>query len=622
MKNIIIILTFLTFIAQSFAASISAKFDAEAVRPDETATYTITFTGVSGRISLRDIPIPSGLRVVGQSNSSYNINGEISSAIGLSMVAESEGTYTIPAWKITLQGNTYDIPAATVKFDKDAPEREDQSRGFGNMGNITIRSTFPTMSMRQNAQRQRQEVQHSYEDTLRKNSSLKLEIERKKIYVGETVPCRLVFSCDKKLYENGFKLAQLVPQIKKADDFDCPAFNGKPDVDASTDPDKIIISYSTVITPLKVGTYDLDFSAQGVFVREIGMDELINMSFFERAMNMGGASQIPFETNMEAVKIEVLPLPEEGKPASFEGAIGTFSLEQITAEPDALTVGEPCIITAKLVGMGNFARVGTPSLDTRGEWKSYKPKSSFVDESNGLGYIGIKTFTFTAVPQKADLAKTPQVIFSFFNPLSGKYEELKSDSVQVSVAPTGRSKRIETKSDEVSAPPFSKISENISPRTEFGKSIWVSPYFWIVQVLILAIVVGFVANRRKTARLISDPAYAKKVRCQNDAHKYLKKALSSAAKSGAKDFLNFGRSSLQNILAADSEYEPDAMLFGEAQKLLTEKGFDSERIESLKIFFEGSDALEYGGLDISYLDLNKLSQSLKSAVKEIENAKR
>ena len=37
---------------------------------------------------------------------------------------------------------------------------------------------------------------------------------------------------------------------------------------------------------------------------------------------------------------------------------------------------------------------------------------------------------------------------------------------------------------------------------------------------------------------------------------------------------------MRNI--ADSEYEPDAMLFGEAQKLLTEKGFDSERIESCK----------------------------------------
>lgn len=43
-------------------------------------------------------------------------------------------------------------------------------------------------------------------------------------------------------------------------------------------------------------------------------------------------------------------------------------------DPDALSVGDPSIITAKLVGMGNFGRISAPELDTGGNWKITSPK--------------------------------------------------------------------------------------------------------------------------------------------------------------------------------------------------------------------------------------------------------
>lgn len=89
---------------------------------------------------------------------------------------------------------------------------------------------------------------------------------------------------------------------KKADAFDCPAFTTDPTVDEKSDPEKVFIIYHTIVTPLKVGSYDLDFSAKGVFNRDIDIDDLMGMSLIDRMMSMGGGRQIPFEIQMPAKK--------------------------------------------------------------------------------------------------------------------------------------------------------------------------------------------------------------------------------------------------------------------------------------------------------------------------------
>ena len=66
------------------------------------------------------------------------------------------------------------------------------------------------------------------------------------------MPCELIFSFDKSILRNGFRLAQLIPDIKKADAFDCPAYTSDPTVDENSDPENVLIIYHTFVTPLKV----------------------------------------------------------------------------------------------------------------------------------------------------------------------------------------------------------------------------------------------------------------------------------------------------------------------------------------------------------------------------------
>ena len=55
---------------------------------------------------------------------------------------------------------------------------------------------------------------------------------------------------------------------------------------------------------------------------------------------MGSRQVREVPVTIDAVPIEVLPLPDEGKPADFTGAVGQWNLE-VTAKPTEVAVGDP-----------------------------------------------------------------------------------------------------------------------------------------------------------------------------------------------------------------------------------------------------------------------------------------
>lgn len=591
-------------------------FKPDTIRPDSTTDYTLVFKDISGNVDISSMKLPDGLRIVGQNSSRSHswVNGKASSStsVVLKMHASKEGTLTIPEWTVKIGGKTFTIKSASLKVDPNAPEQsydndeEDLfSRGFG----------FNPF-VRQQAQRQQQarrQIQ-SFEANLRNNAKLEIKLKRDNIYVGESVPCELIFSFDKSLIQQGFNLVQLVPETKKADDFDMPAFTEKPVIDESSDPTRVLIKYSTAITPLKVGTYDLDFSAQGVFNRELRADDMMSMSIFDQMASFGGR-QIPFKVDMPSKKIEVLPLPAEGKPENFTGAIGSFSLDSVSVDPDALTVGEPCTIVVKIVGIGNFPRIQEPKLDAKDEWKTYKAKSSFIDESNGHSNIGIKTFEYTVVPRKPDIPYAPEVLFNYFDPIAKRYVEVKSKPIQVSVAPTGRSKRVKENEEVAPKPALDKIIETTTSTAE--ARLLESPYFWGTQIFILLAVIGFVAYKREMLRRENDSAYAKRLECNKDAKKFLARAIDDAKKSDTPHFFDNAKTALQYALASDSETQARAITLKEAKDILRDKNFDEMQIDTVAKIFEGADAIAYGATIISTDEVLDASQKLGGIIEKI-----
>jgi hypothetical protein len=129
----------------------------------------------------------------------------------------------------------------------------------------------------------------------------------------------------------------------------------------------------------------------------------------------------------------VLPLPEEGKPEDFKGAVGTYTM---TATIDNQTgiQNEPLTLHVKIKGSGYIEGLPEPEFSNMDGFQKYDTTvSQNLVKQDTLQ--GEKIFDFLLIPRRAGNLQIPSLHFSFFNPNDKHYHKLTTDPIQVSIAP-------------------------------------------------------------------------------------------------------------------------------------------------------------------------------------------
>ncbi len=132
--------------------------------------------------------------------------------------------------------------------------------------------------------------------------------------------------------------------------------------------------------------------------------------------------------------IAVLPLPEEGRPASFTGAVGNFALKAL-ARPLQVAVGDPITLTVDITdlsGNADMDAIQPPAIgpDTMGgDFRI--PSAPLAGTVNG----STKTFTQTVRPTRTGIDAIPPLEFSWFDPVLRTYRSAQTQPIAISVAP-------------------------------------------------------------------------------------------------------------------------------------------------------------------------------------------
>jgi hypothetical protein len=132
----------------------------------------------------------------------------------------------------------------------------------------------------------------------------------------------------------------------------------------------------------------------------------------------------------EPVTLTALPLPAEGQPPSFAGAVGSFTMNT-TVSPQMVEAGDPVTVTAKIAGTGNFDRVTAPEITDPDGWRTYTPSAKF-DGDDDVGISGTKTFGLAAIPE-TNKTVSPSLEWSYFDPVAQKYVTLTAPGVPIKV---------------------------------------------------------------------------------------------------------------------------------------------------------------------------------------------
>jgi hypothetical protein len=148
----------------------------------------------------------------------------------------------------------------------------------------------------------------------------------------------------------------------------------------------------------------------------------------------GGQTQYKrFIVNSKPLDLEVLPVPDKGKPAEFYGLIGQYTISA-SATPAKVNVGDPITLTIKIGGGKYLKPVRWPDLERVPELaKNFKIPSQKASPTVEGGY---KIFTQTIRANNDKVTRIPPIPLASFDVAQGKYVTAQTEPIKLDVAPT------------------------------------------------------------------------------------------------------------------------------------------------------------------------------------------
>lgn len=285
----------------------------------------------------------------------------------------------------------------------------------------------------------------------------------------------------------------------------------------------------------------------------------------------------------EPVRIEVVPLPSEGKPEGFSGAVGEFRLSG-TVDKTQVHTNEAVTFKLTLEGEGNIRTLPEPATSFSSDFEKYPPKHNEQIDLQGVTVRGKRVYEYVLVPRVAGRQVIKPVSFSFFDPKAGKYRTLQTDQISVDVAkgndamafvPSGFSKEEvrligqDIRYIKTQPPAFRRIGEGLHD----------SAGFWLVLVTPLVALAGAVIQRRHWDRLSGDYAYARLRRANRAARKRLAAARAVMTLDREKEFYAEVSKALIGFLGDKLNIAEAGMISEEVRSVLRARGIAQEVID-------------------------------------------
>ena len=218
----------------------------------------------------------------------------------------------------------------------------------------------------------------------------------------------------------------------------------------------------------------------------------------------------------EELPIEVLPLPDQGRPAEFTGAVGRFQLS-VEAQPVQVAAGDPVTLRVLVEGEGNMAAVQPLQVDAAADVKLYDPKIEEEERITNGVYGGRRLFEYILIPEQGGTLNIPPLRFAYFDPHQGHYEVLESDPIAIhsegSVEEEGVSYRLSRRDIEAVGEDIRYIkpdADALIAAAMLHESYW----FWTLQGALPIAFFTLLLWQRHQRRLQGDVAYARQRRGQ------------------------------------------------------------------------------------------------------------
>ena len=580
--------------------SFEATVNSSKISLSEVMQLTLTVTGVKDNLDPISLPVIDGFsaKYLGPSTSVSIVNGDYHSERSFiyNLFPNKVGHFQIPSISATIAGQTY----VTQPIDIEVVEN---SAGLQASGGPQGQNQAPSV------------------ESLKDKILIMVAVDQTQVYLNQRIPMSI------KLLVNDVPMRdiQFPPQFEKngftVDDFQKPQQYSQVVNGIKYD----VVEFKTNITPHHLGDVPIGpVQIAGNIIYKSGRNNPFNQdnNFFGTDIfnNFFDAyATRPVTITSPVIRLHVSPLPQEGCPQDFSGAVGQFDF-QASVSPSHVKAGDPLTLKMDLKGSGNFKSAQMPVF--HGErFKTYDPQiKDGVDE---------KTAEQVIIPITAKIRQVPALRFSYFDPSIKDYRTVTQGPFAVQVVAPGPDQEFKAIGfSDISREPSNLVGRPLSFGKIFNKihrgvkKLCGSMAFWISLGFILLAGVSYFLWRRFQDRLESDPAFARRLKAFKEARLALNQAQEYIQTGKTKDFYALLSKVLRDYLANKWHQSSASLSVEEILRQLKSVPIDETHMAQVKTILNTSDLVCFAGAsrdtnqmqsDLSLIQklLNYLQQHLK-----------
>jgi hypothetical protein len=275
------------------------------------------------------------------------------------------------------------------------------------------------------------------------------------------------------------------------------------------------------------------------------------------------------------ITIDVKELPQENRPASFTGAVGSFDFF-VTPNKTALDAGTALEIEVRVTGKGNLKLFGLPELKVPAALERYTPENKQKINNSRSGMEGSISDRYTIITNFQGSYPIPGLEFSYFDPKAKKYVTRTTEEINIQVLGGANSAGTTNNAGVQSPAPieraegfrFIKLNHQLAPLASTSFIEDLNFYsLWLAPLLLLPILGWWIRFNRARGH---DLGALKRKASSRMAKKYLAQA-QKALKTPDSFYLALEKS-FQHFLKARLSIETADMTNDTVEELLMAQG--------------------------------------------------
>ncbi len=354
------------------------------------------------------------------------------------------------------------------------------------------------------------------------------------------------------------------------------------------------LSFTTTLIPQRPGELAIP-KATLVFEGIAGYRNTRDV--FGRAVRQAVTQRFVLPSN--ELMLQVKPLPDAGRPGAFSGLVGTFTIGA-EAAPREVKVGDPIDLTVTIAGSGDLRTLPPLDIGRMDGFEAFR----ISDAPAAAATFERATVRRTVRALSHETTAIPPVRLVVFDAAGGRYVELASDPIPVSVQPTRQVTMLDVEGDGDGAVPSAAVASREEGITHnyAGPLLLKEQRFdalafaassgglaaLLAAPLLLAGLSAWTAVRRRRQRTGSPGAALSRLRRALDAGAGPAHAGPSYADPSAQHH------ALRTYLAERFTAGRPVHGIADVAGLLRERGVSERHVDQLGVLFGGLEAARYG----------------------------